>query len=55
MATGYLRYPHVHGDLITFVAGDDVWLVAAAAAVRGGCRPTAPRSATRASPATGLR
>ena len=27
MATGYLRYPHVHGDLITFVAGDDVWLV----------------------------
>ena len=24
MATGYLRYPHVHGDLITFVAGDDV-------------------------------
>ena len=30
MATGYLRYPHVHGDLITFVAGDDVWLVAAA-------------------------
>ncbi len=29
MATGYLRYPHVHGDLITFVAGDDVWLVAA--------------------------
>jgi tricorn protease len=26
MATGYLRYPHVHGDLITFVAGDDVWL-----------------------------
>ena len=27
MAAGYLRYPHVHGDLITFVAGDDVWLV----------------------------
>jgi tricorn protease len=26
MATGYLRYPHAHGDLITFVAGDDVWL-----------------------------
>ena len=26
MASGYLRYPHVHGDLITFVAGDDVWL-----------------------------
>jgi tricorn protease len=32
MATGYLRYPHVHGDLITFVAGDDVWL----SAVSGG-------------------
>ena len=30
MATGYLRYPHVHGDLITFVAGDDVWLAPAA-------------------------
>jgi tricorn protease len=27
MAAGYLRYPHVHGDLITFVAGDDVWLL----------------------------
>ena len=25
-SAGYLRYPHVHGDLITFVAGDDVWL-----------------------------
>ena len=30
MATGYLRYPHVHGDLVTFVAGDDVWLAPAA-------------------------
>ena len=30
MATGYLRYPHVHGDLITFVVGDDVWLAEAA-------------------------
>ena len=29
MTTGYLRYPHVHGDLITFVAGDDVWLAEA--------------------------
>jgi tricorn protease len=27
MAAGYLRYPHVHGDLITFATGDDVWLV----------------------------
>jgi tricorn protease len=23
---GYLRFPHVHGDLVTFVADDDVWL-----------------------------
>jgi tricorn protease len=22
----YLRYPHLHGDLVTFVAEDDVWL-----------------------------
>jgi len=28
-SAGYLRYPHVHGDLITFVAGDDVWLAPA--------------------------
>ena len=26
MASGYLRYPHIHGDLLTFTAGDDVWL-----------------------------
>ena len=26
MSSGYLRYPHVHGDLITFVAGPEVWL-----------------------------
>ncbi len=25
-APGYLRYPHIHGDLIAFVADDDVWL-----------------------------
>jgi tricorn protease len=30
MARGYLRYPHIHGDLLTFVAGDDVWLAPAA-------------------------
>ena len=24
MASGYLRYPHIHGDLLTFAAGDDV-------------------------------
>jgi tricorn protease len=23
--SGYLRYPHVHGDLLTFTAHDDVW------------------------------
>jgi hypothetical protein len=23
MTSGYLRYPHIHGDLLTFVAGDD--------------------------------
>jgi len=23
---GYLRFPHVHGDLLTLVAEDDVWL-----------------------------
>ena len=27
MATGYLRYPDVHGDLVVFIADDDVWLV----------------------------
>ncbi|GAA4506785.1 S41 family peptidase [Actinoallomurus oryzae] len=25
-ASGYLRYPHVRGDLLTFVAEDDVWI-----------------------------
>ena len=30
MSSGYLRYPHVHGDLLTFVAGNDVWLAPAA-------------------------
>ena len=40
---GYLRFPHIHGDLLTFVAEDDVWLAPAvggqppgAAAVGGG-------------------
>ena len=28
-AVGYLRYPHIHGDLLAFVAGDDVWLAPA--------------------------
>jgi tricorn protease len=26
---GYLRFPHLHADLLTFVADDDVWLVPA--------------------------
>ena len=30
MAAGYLRYPHIHGDLLTFTAGDEVWLAPAA-------------------------
>jgi tricorn protease len=25
-SAGYLRYPHVHGELIVFVAEDDIWL-----------------------------
>jgi tricorn protease len=29
-SAGYLRYPHVHGDLLAFVAEDDVWLAPAA-------------------------
>jgi tricorn protease len=29
MSSGYLRYPHIHGDLLTFAAGDDVWLAPA--------------------------
>jgi len=26
MTAGYLRYPHLHGDQVTFVAADDIWL-----------------------------
>jgi tricorn protease len=28
-SSGYLRYPHIHGDLLVFVAEDDVWIAAA--------------------------
>jgi tricorn protease len=28
-SSGYLRYPHVHGDLLVFAAEDDVWLAPA--------------------------
>ena len=26
MSRGYLRFPHLAGDLLTFVAEDDIWL-----------------------------
>ena len=26
MPRGYLRFPHLAGDLLTFVAEDDIWL-----------------------------
>ncbi|HEY2239214.1 MAG TPA: hypothetical protein VGI21_10515 [Streptosporangiaceae bacterium] len=29
-SAGYLRYPHLHEELLTFVADDDVWLAPAA-------------------------
>lgn len=29
VAAGYLRYPHIHGELVAFVAADDVWVVPA--------------------------
>jgi tricorn protease len=29
-SAGYLRFPHIHGDLISFAADDDVWLAPAA-------------------------
>jgi tricorn protease len=28
-SVGYLRFPHIDSDLVTFVAGDDVWLAPA--------------------------
>ena len=28
-SAGYLRFPHIRGDLVTFVAEDDIWLAAA--------------------------
>ena len=51
---GYLRYPHINGDLVVFVAADDVWLApvgrrpglavhrrSGASHARPGSRPTA--------------
>jgi tricorn protease len=29
-SAGYIRFPHVHGDVVAFVAEDDVWLAPAA-------------------------
>ncbi|WP_221584726.1 S41 family peptidase [Microbacterium sp. G2-8] len=26
MASAYLRYPHIHDDLVTFTAADDIWI-----------------------------
>jgi tricorn protease len=34
----YLRFPHLAGNLLTFVAENDVWLAPVDAAVRGGAR-----------------
>ena len=28
-SSGYLRYPHIHGDLLVLVSEDDVWLAPA--------------------------
>ncbi len=28
-SSGYLRYPHIHGDLIVFASEDDIWLAPA--------------------------
>src|SRR5271157_1287022 len=28
-SSGYLRYPHIHGDLLVFAAEDDIWLAPA--------------------------
>jgi tricorn protease len=54
-SVGYVRYPHLRGDLLTFVADDDVWL----APVAGGrawrlSAEGAPVSYPRLSPDGGL-
>ncbi|NUP47387.1 MAG: peptidase S41 [Catenulispora sp.] len=36
--SGYLRYPHIARDLVTFVAEDDVWVAPLGAAAGGGTR-----------------
>ncbi|MEU4800790.1 PDZ domain-containing protein [Actinosynnema sp. NPDC023587] len=55
MTDAYLRYPHLHGDLVTFVAEDDVWL----APLAGGrawrvTADRAPASAPRFDPSGSL-
>lgn len=34
--SGYLRYPHLARDLVTFVAEDDIWVASLSAAIDGG-------------------
>jgi len=36
VSTSYLRYPHLAGDLVTFVAENDVWLASLTEAAGGG-------------------
>src|SRR5262249_50811459 len=38
--TSYLRFPHLAGDLLTFVAEDDVWLAELGAGAAGPVRAT---------------
>src|SRR6185437_15279885 len=35
-SSSYLRYPHLSGDLVTFVAEDDIWLASLTEATGGG-------------------
>jgi tricorn protease len=44
--SGYLRYPHIARDLITFVARDDVWLCSLSDAAGGGGGGTRARQLT---------
>ncbi|GAA3059282.1 hypothetical protein GCM10020000_47750 [Streptomyces olivoverticillatus] len=34
----YIRFPHLHGDLLCFVAEDDLWLAPLAPPLRAGAR-----------------
>ncbi|MFC1435828.1 PDZ domain-containing protein [Streptacidiphilus sp. N1-3] len=37
-ADGYFRFPHIHSDLVTFVAEDDIWLAPAGGGGGGAAR-----------------